>query len=169
MFLDIIDIQLLEKLKQNSRVKLTSLASQLNLTPSAVKYRIVRLKEYGIIDRFTIQIDKKKIGYEISAFLIIQAISKIHVQTIINSLKKYPEVSKISVLLGDPDIIVELGVYSINNLINLVKNLSQVEEIQTFKTWLVMDVIQPSNNCVLKLKPGRSIPESALKKIRSNI
>lgn len=169
MFLDVIDIQLLESLKQNSREKLTNLATQLNLTPSAVKYRIDRLVECGIIDKFTIQIDPKKVGYEISAYLVIYATSRIHINTIIDYLKNCSEVSKIAVLMGDPDLIIHLSVISMTNLAMLIKNLSQVEEIQKLKTWFVTEIVQPSNGALYDIKSQSSISETVLKKVRSDI
>lgn len=141
MFLDIIDIQILELLRENARQSLTDIASQLNMTPAAVKYRIQRLIESGIIYKFTIVIDRKKIGYEISAFLIINAVSKIYISSIVKYLKQIPEISKITILMGDPDIISEVAVTNMNNFIEFLKKISQIEEIQTFKTWFVTDIV----------------------------
>jgi DNA-binding Lrp family transcriptional regulator len=141
MFLDIIDIQILELLRENARRRLTDIALQLSLTPAAIKYRIQRLIESGIIHKFTILIDQKKIGYEILAFLIIYATSKTRVTSIVKYLKRLPEISKITILMGDPDIISEMNVTNMNNFIELLKNISKIEEIQTFKTWFVTDIV----------------------------
>lgn len=141
MFLDILDIQILDLLRENARLRLKDIGLQLNLTPAAIKYRIHRLIESGIIHKFTIVIDQKKIGYEILAYLIIYASSKLHVSSIVKYLKQFPDVSKIIVLMGDPDIITEVNVTTMNNLIELLKNISQNEDIQTFKTWFVTDIV----------------------------
>ena len=141
MFLDLIDIQILDLLKENSRSRFTELGDQLNLTPAAIKYRIDRLVKDGITDKFTILINRKKVGFEVLAFLVVYAVSRIHVATIVEALKNFSEISKISVLMGDPDMLAEICVINMNNLIRLLKDVSDIEEIQTFKTWFVMDVI----------------------------
>jgi DNA-binding Lrp family transcriptional regulator len=141
MFLDVIDLQILNLLKENSRAKLTKLAADVNLTPAAIKHRIERLVECGIIDRFTISINYKKVGFEILAYIVVHATSKDNISSITISLKKIPEITKISVLMGDPDFIAEIRVNDLNMLINLIKKISQIEEIQTFKTWFIMDII----------------------------
>jgi len=141
MFLDIIDIQILELLRENARLKLTEMAIKIDLTAAAVKYRIQRLIETGIIHKFTILIDRKKVGYEILALLIIYAISKTQIGSIVKHLKQFPEISKITTLMGDPDIVSEINVTNMNNFIELLKKVSQFDEIQTFKTWFVMDII----------------------------
>ena len=140
MFLDMIDLQILNILKENARLRLKEIASRLNLTPTTIKYRIDRLVECGIINKFTISIDYRKVGYEIIAYLVVYAISKIHIANIIEHLKRYPEISKISVLMGNPDLIADLTVSSMNTLIDFLKNVSQIGEIQTFKTWFVMKI-----------------------------
>jgi Lrp/AsnC family leucine-responsive transcriptional regulator len=117
------------------------MGAKLELTPAAVKYRIQRLIETGIIHKFTIQIDRKKVGYDILAFLIIYAMSKTHIGSIVKRLKQFPEISKITTLMGDPDIVSEISVTNMNNFIELLKKISQFDEIQTFKTWFVMDII----------------------------
>lgn len=142
MFLDIIDIQILELLSENARLRLTEMAAKLELTAAAIKYRIQRLIETGIIYKFTIQIDRKKVGYEILAFLVIYAISKTQIGSIVEHLKQFPEISKIITLMGDPDIVSEINVTSMNSFIELLKKLNKIDEIQTFKTWFIMDIIQ---------------------------
>jgi len=141
MFLDVIDLQILDILKENSRLKLKSIASKLNLTPATIKYRIDRLVQTGIIDKFTISINIKKFGFEILALLVIYTISKTYMECIIDSLQKFSEISKISILLGDPDIIADINLCNMNALIELSKKLNQIEEIQRFKIWIIMDII----------------------------
>jgi Lrp/AsnC family leucine-responsive transcriptional regulator len=141
MFLDLIDIQILDLLSENARLRLTEMGEKLELTPAAVKYRIQRLIETGIIYKFTIQIDRKKVGYDILALLIIYAIAKTQIGSIVTHLKQFPEILKITTLMGDPDIVSEISVTNMNNFIELLKKISKIDEIQTFKTWFVMDII----------------------------
>jgi Lrp/AsnC family transcriptional regulator for asnA, asnC and gidA len=141
MFLDMIDIHLLELLRENARLRLTDMGAKLGLTAAAVKYRIQRLIETGIIYKFTIQIDRKKVGCDILAFLIIYAVSKTHIGSIVKDLRRFPEISQITTLMGDPDIVSEINVTNMNHFIELLKKVSQIDEIQTFKTWFVMDII----------------------------
>lgn len=49
------DLQILQMLKENSRIKYIEIAKALGLTEGAVRRRIKRLKEHGIIKRFTIE------------------------------------------------------------------------------------------------------------------
>ncbi len=141
MFLDGIDIQLLDLLKQNSRMKLTNLADKLELTPAAVKYRIDRLIETGIIDKFTILINNKKVGIEVLAYLIVHVSSRIHIGNIACSLKSLQEIAKIAVMMGNPDLVAEINVDNVDGLFKLVKKINQIETIQKFEVWIITDII----------------------------
>ncbi|MHA1265272.1 MAG: Lrp/AsnC family transcriptional regulator [Candidatus Helarchaeota archaeon] len=140
MFLDVIDIQILKLLQQNARLKLTDLAHNLNRTPATIKYRIDRLVKNGIIKKFTIQINYQKIGFEIHAYLILYS-TKSGKQKLIRKLQEIKEVSKIVVLLGDPDLIVDISVFNLNELIEVLTKVSHLENVQKFKVWIVTDLI----------------------------
>ena len=51
------DMTLLLRLSQDSRISLTALGKELKLTPAAVAYRINKLVENEIIEKFTITIN----------------------------------------------------------------------------------------------------------------
>ncbi|MFN4110681.1 MAG: Lrp/AsnC family transcriptional regulator, partial [Ignavibacteria bacterium] len=57
--LDEIDLQLIELLQRNARIKRSELAEKVNLTVPAVSERINKLEEKNLIKRYTAQIDFK--------------------------------------------------------------------------------------------------------------
>ena len=69
--MDNIDVQILNELAKNSNVTTTSLSKKINLSIPAVNKRIQNLKSEGVIERFTIITDNKKINKPITAFVLI--------------------------------------------------------------------------------------------------
>ncbi len=67
--LDAIDMQILHELSKNSRVSYVDLAKEIGLSRVAVRERIDKLVEQGIIEQFSIVINAEKLGKKISAFL----------------------------------------------------------------------------------------------------
>lgn len=59
MKLDDTDTQILNKLKQDSRKTIREIAKELNLRPSTVHQRISKLREFGVIEKFTIKTSNK--------------------------------------------------------------------------------------------------------------
>lgn len=69
--MDIIDAQLLEILTEDSRCTATELSNQINLSIPAINKRIARLRESGVIEKFTIQVSPKKIDKSALAFVLL--------------------------------------------------------------------------------------------------
>ena len=88
------DTALLRILKENSRTSLREMAKIVPLSPSSIRNRLARLVEKGIIERFTIDVDHRKLGYEIQVLILITAkpgtSDKVH-----RTLETFDEISKI--------------------------------------------------------------------------
>jgi len=83
--LDHIDSHILKELTKNSRVSYVDLAKEIGLSRVAVKERIDRLVEQGIIEQFSIVINSEKLGKKISAFLEIDVDPK-HLERVAGTL-----------------------------------------------------------------------------------
>ena len=69
--MDSIDAQLLRILAEDARCSATDISKKVNLSIPAVNKRISRLRENGIIERFTIQLNPQKINSSVQAFVLL--------------------------------------------------------------------------------------------------
>lgn len=69
MKIDDIDIKILSELQKDSRLSIRELSKKVNLSPPSVTERVRRLEEEGIIEGYTIKINKKKIGFPIECII----------------------------------------------------------------------------------------------------
>lgn len=76
--MDSIDLQILELLTQNSRMKLKNMAEQIHMTAPAITSRIQKLENLGIITGYTTQVDRGKLGLPIHVFMTITMKVKTH-------------------------------------------------------------------------------------------
>lgn len=58
------DIQILNAIKENSRVSLLELAQTLKMTPTGVKYKLRNLEKNKVIVAYKLLLDTSKLGYE---------------------------------------------------------------------------------------------------------
>jgi DNA-binding Lrp family transcriptional regulator len=70
--LDDKDIIILNTLKNNSRTTYAELSEQLNISRVAVRERIKKLVKMGVIEKFTVIVNGRKLGKEISAFFEVE-------------------------------------------------------------------------------------------------
>ena len=73
---DEIDLQILNILEDDSKTNYREIAKKINKAVGTVHNRITNLIEQGIIKRFTIHIDTLKIGYEITAIILLQILGE---------------------------------------------------------------------------------------------
>lgn len=67
--MDAIDKAILQYLKEDSRLSLRQLGERVHLSAPAVAERVRRLEEQGIVLRYTIVVDKNKLGTIVTAWV----------------------------------------------------------------------------------------------------
>ncbi|WP_337099100.1 Lrp/AsnC family transcriptional regulator [Paenibacillus sp. YIM B09110] len=97
--LDSIDNHILQRLAQNSRISYTDLAKEVGLSGVAVKERIDRLVNQGIIEQFSIVISAEKLGKKISAYLELE-VEPAHLDHIVEVLKDNDRVAVLYEMTG---------------------------------------------------------------------
>src|SRR5690606_33665078 len=70
--MDETDARLLELLQANSQRTNAELAAQVGLSPAAVHKRLRRLRESGVIERYTVLLDPHKLGLDLMCFVDVR-------------------------------------------------------------------------------------------------
>ncbi|AAR39081.1 NEQ229 [Nanoarchaeum equitans Kin4-M] len=125
--IDSIDIKILSILEENARTKFTDIAKTLNLTEAAIRKRIKKLEENQIIKRYSIDIDYKKLGYNMA--IIGLDIDMDYFPKIIKELEKRKEFLHIYSSAGDHDIMVIAIYKDLEEIYNYLKNLKGVKRV----------------------------------------
>ena len=113
--MDDLDLSILWHLCENSRASSTEIAKAVGVAPSTVHNRINRLKESGIIERFTVILDPGMVEQNVTAYIGIN-IESVRRIAIINQLRKIEEVLEIYELLEPYDLLVKVRTRDINSL-----------------------------------------------------
>ena len=124
---DNIDLKILSELSNDSSISVPHLSKKINVNSSVVYSRIKRLVKRKLIERFTIEINNKELGYAVKSLTGINMDSKKR-DNIIEELFKINEVREISEVTGRFDILVTM--YS-RNLVDMHQLVSeQIGKIQ---------------------------------------
>jgi len=70
--LDELDIRILAELLKNGRIPLTKLAKKLRVPRTTVNSRLCKLEELGLIRRYRAEIAVEKLGYRLTAFVLVK-------------------------------------------------------------------------------------------------
>ncbi len=67
--MDKIDLQILACLKENARMKASDISKEINYSISSVLERIKKMEKSGVIEKYTLLLNEKKLGSRITAIM----------------------------------------------------------------------------------------------------
>ena len=119
---------LLDKLTEDSRVQWTELAKELNISDTAIRKRVKKLRDEGIIKRFTIEIDQRKLGFELTSFIGFDAKAELYLE-ILDEIKNWKEVRSIFQTSLDHDFLMECWFKNNDDLTAFIGRLEKLKGV----------------------------------------
>ena len=146
--MDRTDIRLLKALHANGRMIVKALSEQVNLSQPSCAERIRRLQERGVIDRFSVILSPRKLGFPITAIVRVRPLpgELARVERIIVDMA---EVSQCDKVTGDDAFICRLHLRCIEDLDPC---LGKISTYATTSTSIVK--ASPVSHRLLPLKTG---------------
>jgi DNA-binding Lrp family transcriptional regulator len=102
--LDETDKRIIEILIENSRMSYADIARKLGISEATVFKRIKKLKDEGVIDSFTLQLDPNKVGRNVSLSMGL-TVNPVLLEEIAKKLSNLDEVSEVFITVGEHNII----------------------------------------------------------------
>jgi Lrp/AsnC family transcriptional regulator for asnA, asnC and gidA len=135
---DNIDLKILSELSNNSSISVPLLSKKINVNSSVVYSRIKRLVKRKLIERFTIEINNKELGYTVKSLTGINMDSKKR-DNIIEELFKINEVREISEVTGRFDILVTMYSRNLEDMHQLVsEQIGKIQGIVSSESFIEM-------------------------------
>jgi len=139
--IDRIDLQIISLLQEDSRLSFNKIAKELGISVGTVCDRIKRLEEKRIIKGYTAVIDPIKVGYSLTAIILIQAEGK-HLVDVEKEAAKMKHVVSVYDITGDFDIAVIVRFKDIFGLNTFVKKLLAIPYVERTVTNVVLNVVK---------------------------
>ncbi|NHV45855.1 MAG: Lrp/AsnC family transcriptional regulator [Candidatus Verstraetearchaeota archaeon] len=146
--LDDIDLKIIDILQKDSRLSYHKIASELGISVGTAYNRIKSLEERGIIKGYTVLIDMAKVGYDLTAIILIQAEGK-HLIEVENEIAKMNNVISVYDITGDFDIAVIAKFKNRDSLNRFIKSLISLTYVRRTVTNVVLNVVK--EDFVLKI------------------
>lgn len=140
--LDSTDLKLLALLVENSRRTNQSLADALRIAPSTCLLRLRALKQAGVIQRFTVDVDAESLGMPLQALVSVRLRPGArHLMTTFGEeLRQLPEISQIFVLGGADDFLFHITARDTDHIRGFVlQHLSSNPAVAGTQTNLVFE------------------------------
>jgi len=147
--LDSVDLRLLELLQSNGRMTNLELAEQLGLSPTPVARRWKRLEEDGYIRGYTALVDRKKLGYSVSAYIMVRLRSNKWqmAEQFERSVAQLNQVMDCSVVTGNADYLLRVVARDLEDYERFVKHeLAVIDSVETIDSTIVLSqTVERSN------------------------
>lgn len=106
---------LLRLLEKNPRAPISQLARRIGMSNPAVKERLLRLEESGILAGYRLELSPKELGYLVTAFVRVRPLPG-HLNKIAELAKTIPEVTECHRVTGEDCFILKVFLREISNL-----------------------------------------------------
>jgi len=132
--MDALDLKILKCLKNNSRMNATSIGKRVNLSTSSVIERIKKMEAQNITERYTVLVDYKRIGKDITAFISVNLEHPRDNDAFRKRILELDDVAECHYLAGDFDYVLKIVTESSQTLeqtLNAIKGISGVFRTRT--------------------------------------
>jgi len=137
MKLDRIDRKIIESLQADGRTPFTALARETGVSEAAVRARVRRLKEQGVIEVVAVT-NPLMVGFDVMAMVGIQANSNL--EQIADVVSEWDETSYVVILSGSFDLMVEIVCSDNQHLLRLVQRIRDVPGVKATETFMYLDL-----------------------------
>ena len=128
--LDEKDKKILEMLLVDSRRPYHEIANEVGLSESTVRKRVIRLKEDGIIEKFTIKLCPEDEEC-ICAFLTIIPVSEAEIKALLREMLVIPQCVEVYKMAGQCGILVKVHVPNVNELDAMIELFQGRTDVKT--------------------------------------
>ncbi|MDQ2866383.1 MAG: Lrp/AsnC family transcriptional regulator [Candidatus Eremiobacteraeota bacterium] len=136
--LDELDVQLLDALQRNARSTFAELGAFVGLKAPAVHDRVKRLEQRGHIRGYSAQLDGKRLGLELAAFVSCYTAPDCNYDTFIKNLSGLPEVCEVHSVAGEETFVCKVVTRSTQHLDDLLARLKSMAGMARTKTTIVL-------------------------------
>lgn len=156
--LDDIDIRLLEMLQENGRTSQHDLAQDVGLSSPAVGERLRKLEERGIIRQFTVLVDPRRVGRDVTAFIFVGINGSSFYPEFRQHVHDHPEVLECHSVTGQGSHLLKIRTDSTSTLESLLAEIQSWPGVQWTTTSIVLSTVKETS--ALSLAP-RAAPGAA--------
>ena len=137
MKLDATNKRIIESLQREGRRSFTAIARDLGISETAVRARVQKLTDAGVIDVVAIT-NPLMVGFDVMAMIGVQAASNL--QEIADRVSEWDEASYVVILSGSLDLLVEVVCRDNQHLLELVQRLREVDGVKSTETFMYLDL-----------------------------
>ena len=135
------DKVIVDMLRENARISYSEIARKLGISEVAVMKRVKKLEASGVIKKYTVIVDYKKLGYNMISITGLDVLPE-HLFTVIEELKKKGYVEFLAITSGDHAIIVKILARDNEELTRIHREIESLPGVHHVRPAIILNVIK---------------------------
>jgi DNA-binding Lrp family transcriptional regulator len=138
---DDVDLRIVTLLQEDSRLSFNKIAGRTGISVGTAYNRVKNLEAAGVVKSYTVVLDPAKLGYGLTAIIMIQAEGG-HLTEVENKIAKIANVVAVYDITGDYDAVVVTKFKDRAGLSEFIKNLLAKPHIKRTVTNVALNVVK---------------------------
>lgn len=125
-----IDICILKELEKDSRLSFAEIGRKIKLSSSAVRERVLKMEDIGLIKNFSIEVDYGQLGYDLEAFILVKVFHG-KLKLFLDTIPQIPEIKAAHRIIGNQNVHLKVILKNQVHMQNLIDKLMPFGDTQT--------------------------------------
>lgn len=138
---DPIDDGIVRALMADGRASYGTIGRQVNLSAPAVKRRVDRLRDRGVITGYTARVDPETIGWRTEAYVELFCDRRTSGAEILERMTPYPEVVEVFTITGDADALLHVFAEDMQQFERVLTRISAEPFVARTRSALVLSAL----------------------------
>jgi len=143
--LDDIDLKILDILQRAGRTRRNDLAESVGLSLPSVSERLRKLEEHRVITGYHARVDHKRMGNDITAFIVVTVDSSRHYNNFLEHAEALDEIMECHAITGDGTHLLNVRTCNTASLEKLLARIQAWSGVMHTRTQLVLSTAKESS------------------------
>lgn len=139
--MDAIDRQIVALLQENARRSFSDIGNQVSLSAPAVKRRVDRLEEDGVIRRYSAEVDAEALGWHTHAFVDLFCEGRVSGEDVRSAVGDHPEVVGAYTVAGEASAILHVRAQDTKHLEEALERIREAPGVVRTQTQVVLSTL----------------------------
>lgn len=140
--MDKVDLLILSYLKENARMKASDISKEINYSISSVLERIRKMEKSGIIEKYTVMLNEKKLGNDMIAIMEVSVKSPEYYDKFTKAVLESKNILSCYYLTGEFDFMLKIKTNSTENLEKIHRMIRSLDGVTATKTHFALKEVK---------------------------
>ncbi|NUQ81302.1 MAG: Lrp/AsnC family transcriptional regulator [Bacteroidetes bacterium] len=142
--LDSIDLKILQILMENGRRRRNEIAAEVGLSLPAVSERMKKMTDKGIIKGYSVILDAKRLGFDITAFIAVNVDGSKYYDSFTEKVKETEHITECHSVTGEGSHLLKIKVRNTSEIEWLLSKIQSWDGVHGTKTSIVLSTMKES-------------------------